>query len=139
MRPVYVFGNNSLQNIKRAVVLMGAETEMESLSTSVFDFSEPLGLKLSLCNYNPEGDFDESKNIVEHYESLSKLYNFKITIEEKKVNPIRELIKHEKILHISPFLEGRKNLSFVDFISSKFSNYFLSIQKHPQLLIPIDS
>jgi hypothetical protein len=139
MRPVYLFGNNSLNNINRAVVLMGAEIEMESLSTSVFDFSETLGLKLSLCNYNPEGDFDESKNIVEHYESLSKLYNFKIAIVEKRVNPVRELMKYDKILHISPFTKHGKNLSFVDFISSKFNNYFLSIQKHPQLLIPIDS
>jgi hypothetical protein len=82
---------------------MEDEAEMESLSTSVFDFSETLSIRLSLCNYNPEGDFDESKNIVEHYESLSKLYNFKINIEEKRVNPVRELMKHEKILHIAAF------------------------------------
>ena len=139
MRPVYIFGNSSLYNIKKSIVLMGAETEMESLSTSVFDFSESLGLKLSLCNYNPEGDFDESKNIVEHYESLSKLYNFKITIEEKRVNPIRELMRHEKILHIAPFLKDTKSVSFIHYLTTKFAYYFLSIQKHPQLLIPIDS
>jgi len=139
MRPVYIFGRNSLNKIKKSIVLMGAETDMESLSTSVFDFSESLGLELSLCNYNPEGDFEDSKNIVEHYESLSKLYNFKITIEEKRVNPIRELMKHDEILHIAPFIKDTKNLSFSNFISSKIRYYFLSIQKHPQLLIPIDS
>jgi hypothetical protein len=139
MRPVYVFGNSSLYNIKKALVLMGNEQDMESLSTSVFDFSESLGLKLSLCNYNPEGDFDESKNIVEHYESLSKLYNFKINIEEKRVNPVRELMKHEKILHIAPFINSSKSVSFIHYLTTRFAYYFLSIQKHPQLLIPIDS
>ncbi len=139
LRPVYIFGDSSLYDIKETIVLMGSEAEMESLSTSVFDFSESLGLKLRLCNYNPEGDFDDSKNIVEHYESLSKLYNFKINIEEKRVNPIRELLKHEKILHIAPFSNNTKNFSFTNLFSSKFSNYFLSIQKHPELLIPINS
>jgi len=139
MRPVYIFGDNLLYNIKEAVILMGEEVEMESLSTSVFDFSDTLGMNLSLCNYNPEDDFEESKKIVEHYESLSKLYNFKINIEEKRVNPIRELLKREKILHITPFSQAIKNLSFINFFSTKLSYYFLSNQKHPQLLIPVDS
>jgi len=139
MRPVYIFGDSLLYNIKEAVILMGEEVEMESLSTSVFDFSDTLGMNLSLCNYNPEDDFEESKKIVEHYESLSKLYNFKINIEEKRVNPIRELLKREKILHITPFSQAIKNLSFINFFSTKLSYYFLSNQKHPQLLIPVDS
>jgi hypothetical protein len=139
MRPVYIFGNVSLYSIKDTFVLMDNEQNMESLSTSVFDFSESLGLKLTLCNYSPEGEFDENKNIVEHYESLSKLYNFNINIEEKYVNPIREIMQHEKILHIAPFVNSRKSISFFHYLSTKFTYYFLEIQKHPQLLIPIDS
>ena len=139
MRPIYVFGKNRLPAINNAIVLMGKEAEMESLSTSVFDFSESLGLAVKLCNYNPEGDFEESKSVVTHYESLSKLYNFKIEIEEKRVNPIRELMKHEEVLHITPVTEQMKNSTLFDFLSTKLRYYFLSIQKHPQLLIPIDS
>ncbi len=139
MRPIYVFGDNLLYNIKEAVVLMGEGAELESLSTSVFDFSESLGLKLNLCDYNPEGDFEESDKIIEHYESLSKIYNFKINIEKKKVNPIRELLKHDEILHIAPFNKSMKNLSFINFFSTQLSHYFISIKKHPQLLIPVDN
>jgi len=139
MRPIYIFGENALSNINEAVVLMGTEVDMESLSTSIFDFSESLSLQLRLCNYNPEGDFDESKNIVEHYESLSKLYNFKINIEEKRVNPVRELMKHEQILHISPVTKQMENSSLLNLLLMKLRYYFLSIQKHPQLLIPVDS
>lgn len=139
MRPIYIFGQNSLSDITEAVVLMGSEADMELLSTSVFDFSESLGLALKLCNYNPEGDFEESRGIVAHYESLSKLYNFKIEIEEKRVNPIRELMNQENILHISPVAKQIKKASLLNFLSTKLQYYFLSIQKHPQLLIPVDS
>ena len=138
-RPIYLFGDKSLCNIKEAVILMGDETEMESLSSSVFDFSESLKLSLSLCDYNPEGDFEDNTNIVEHYESLSRLYNFKITIEKKRVNPIRELLKEEEVLHIIPFSRSMKNVSFINFLSTEVNHYFLSIKKHPQLLIPVDN
>ena len=83
MRPIYIFGDKSLYNIKESVILMGEKVEMEALSTSAFDFSESLGLELSLCDYNPEGEFDESKDIVEHYETLSRFYNYKVRIEQK--------------------------------------------------------
>lgn len=137
--PIYLFGDKSLYNIKEAVILMGDETEMESLSSSVFDFSENLGLSLSLCDYNPEGDFEENSNIIEHYESLSRLYNFKITIEKKRANPVRELLKHDEILHIAPFSQSVRDISFINFLSTEVSHYFLSIRKHPQLLIPVDN
>lgn len=137
MRPIYIFGEKSLYNIEKAVILMGEDAEMESLSTSVFDFSESLGLKLSLCNYNPEGDFEDNEHIVEHYESLSRLYNFKITIDKKRVNPIRELLKYEEILHIAPFTKKASELSVLDFFSTQLTSYFLSVKKHPQLLIPV--
>jgi len=138
-RPIYLFGDKSLYNIKEAVILMSNETEMESLSSSVFDFSENLGLSLSLCDYNPEGDFEENSNIVEHYESLSRLYNFKITFEQKRANPVRELLKHDEVLHIAPFSQSVRDVSFINFLSTEVSHYFLSIRKHPQLLIPVEN
>ena len=138
-RPIYLFGDKSLYNIKEAVILMGDEGEMESLSSSVFDFSQSLGLSLSLCDFNPEGDFEENNTIIEHYESLSRLYNFKINIEKKQLNPIRELLKQEEVLHIVPFSKSMKNLSFMNFLSTEVNHYFLSIKKHPQLLIPVDN
>jgi hypothetical protein len=138
-RPIYLFGDKSLYNIKEAVILMSNESEMESLSSLVFDFSENLGLSLSLCDYNPEGDFEENASIIEHYESLSRLYNFKITVEQKRVNPVRELLKHDEVLHIAPFSQTVRDISFINFLSTEVSHYFLSIRKHPQLLIPVEN
>jgi len=137
-RPVYIFGENSIYNIDKAIILMGDEVAMETLSSSVFDICETLNLKLSLCNYDPEGDFGEKKNIIEHYETLSNLHNFKIEIIEKRANPIREIREESNILHIAPFDKSIMNNPIANFFSLNFSRYFLSIKKHPKLLIPIE-
>jgi hypothetical protein len=137
-RPIYLFGEQSLYNISKAIILMADEMEMESLSSAVFDLSETLGLKLSLCNYDPEGDFLDKKNVIEHYETLSNIYGLKINIEEKKSNPVRELREKSDILHIVPFNKLVMKKPIINFFSRNFSRYFLNIKKHPQLLIPIE-
>ena len=137
-RPIYLFGEESIYNISRAMILMGDEIDMESISSSTFDLSETLNLSIELSNYDPEGDFSEKKNIIEHYESLSKIYNLKIDIVEKKANPIRELKEESGILNIIPFNREVLKKPIFNFFSRKFLRYFLSIKKHPQLLIPLE-
>jgi len=137
-KPIYIFGESSLYNISKAVILITDESQMESISSSVFDVCETLNLQLSLCNYVPDGDFSEKKNIIEHYETLANLHNFKIEIVEKRINPIRELREESDILNIIPFDKSVMNRPIVNFFSQNFSRYFLSIKKHPKLLIPIE-
>ena len=137
-RPIYLFGEESLFNIHKAVLLMGEEAEMESLSTSVFDISESLKLELTLCDYNPEGDFEETAKIVDHYESLSRLYGFNVNIEKKRVNPIKELLSKDAVLHIAPYNKEISNSSWLNFFSTQLSKHLLSIKKHPLLLIPVE-
>lgn len=138
-RPIYLFGEKSLYNIKQALILIGDEGKMESLSTSIFDFSESLGLELTLCDYSPEGDFHDNTKIIEHYETLSRLYNFKVAFEKKQVNPIRELLKHEEVLHVRPFVNEVKKFSIFKLFSTKSNSYIMSIKKHPLLLIPVNN
>ena len=138
-RPIYLFGERSLYNITEALILMDEENIMESLSTSIFDLSESLGLELSLCDYSPEGDFHDTKQIEEHYESLSRLYNFNVKIEKKHVNPIRELLMHDTVLYVTPFVKEIKEFSLFKLFSTKHNAYSMSTKKHPQLLIPVDN
>ncbi len=137
-RPIYLFGEERLFNIHKAVLLMGEETEMESLSTSVFDISESLKLELNLCDYNPEGDFEETKKIINHYETLSRLYSFNINIEKKRANPIKELLAQDAVLHIAPYNKEVSSSSWLNFFSIRLSRHILSIKKHPLLLIPVE-
>lgn len=137
-RPIYLFGENSIYNVKQAFILMEKESVMEVLSTSIFDFSESLNLELRLCDYNPEGDFQDSKQIEEHYQTLSRLYNFKVEIEKKRVNPIRELLAQDIVLNVTPFSKEIKGFSIFKLFSTEHNVYSMSIKKHPQLLIPVE-
>jgi hypothetical protein len=138
-RPIYLFGEKSIYNIKEVLILMEEQSVMESLSTSIFDFSESLNLEITLCDYSPDGDFQDTKQIEEHYASLSRLYNFKFKIERKRVNPIRELLQHDVVLHVTPFTKEIKEFSIFNIFSTKHNAYSMSIKKHPQLLIPIEN
>ncbi|HHD81911.1 MAG TPA: hypothetical protein ENK82_08350 [Campylobacterales bacterium] len=138
-RPIFLFGEKSIYTIKKVLILMGEESDMESLSVSAFDFSDSLSLKLNLCNYSPDGDFQDAGRVIEHYESLARLYNFQINIEQKKVNPIRELLSHEDVLHIIPFGDEIKKFTLFQLLSTKLNTHILSIKKHPQLLIPVNT
>jgi hypothetical protein len=138
-RPIFFFGEKALYQTKKVAILMGDEHDMESLSVSAFDFADSFNLELSLCNFSPDGDFHDAGQTIEHYESLSQLYNFKINIEQKKVNPIRELLSSEELLHVIPLRDDMRSFTLLDLFSTKLNRHILSIKKHPQLLIPVNS
>jgi len=83
------------------------DEKMESISATAFDISESLGLSLMLADFDPEGDFESKKMIIEHYETLTHIFNMKIDIEQKVANPIRELSSMQDILQVAPFEKPR--------------------------------
>lgn len=133
---VFLFGDELLYNVKNSVVLMCEKERMESISSTSFDISEALGLGLTLGDFDPEGDFESRKMILEHYETLTHLFNMEINIEQKVANPIRELSAMENILQVAPF-ENRLNTdSFRKYISSHIQDFLLTTNRHPKLLVP---
>ncbi len=133
---VYLFGDQLLYNIDKSIVLMDDERKMESISSTAFDVSESLGLELCLCDYDPEGEFETRKIVVEHYETLAHIFNMDIKIEHKIANPIRELANMENVLQIAPFEKELNQNSFWKLISTKISDFLLTTRKHPKLLVP---
>ena len=134
---VYLFGNTKLCDIKQCVVLMdGDEERMEAISSTAFDVSESLELDLCLCDFDPEGDFESKKIIIEHYENLSQIFNTQIKVEQKIANPIRELASMSELMHIVPFDEELKQNSIFKLISTKIKDFLLTSSKHPKLLVP---
>jgi len=134
---VYIFGETPLYTIDRSIVLMSDEEEMESISSTSFYISEMLGFSLCLCNFDPEGDFESKKIIVEHYETLSHATHYPITIEEKSANPIRALSGMKNILQIASLTKGIENRSLLSLFSTQPKDYLLNSAKHPKLLIPV--
>jgi len=133
---VYLFGNEPLYNVKESVVLMGEKEQMESISSSAFEISELLKLKLCLCDFDPEGDFAGKKMIIEHYEILTQIMNAEINIVQKIANPVRELEKRQNLLQIAPFEEHLNANTFARYLSTKVQDFLLLTQRHPKLLVP---
>jgi hypothetical protein len=133
---VYLFGTKPLEEIKKVVVLMSENEKMESISTTAFDISDSLSLELMLGDFDPEGDFEHRKMIVEHYETLTHIFNIEFSIEQRVSNPIRELAAMNNILQIAPFEERLSSTGFRKLISSKVQDFILTTDKHPKLLVP---
>ena len=133
---VYLFGDQLLYNIKECIVLMDEKEKMESISSTAFDISESLNLELKLADFDPEGDFDSRKITIEHYETISHIFNTEIHIEQKKTNPVRELLAMEDILQIIPFEKDFGTNSLMRFFSTNVRNFILTTKRHPKLLVP---
>lgn len=133
---VFLFGDTLLYNVKNSVILMSDKEKMESISSTAFDISEALGLSLTVGDFDPEGDFESRKIILEHYETLTHLFNMEIKIEQKVANPIRELTAMENILQVAPFEKGLNSDSFKKYISSHIQDFLLTTERHPKLLVP---
>jgi len=133
---VYLFGDQLLYNIKECIILMDEKEKMESVSSTAFDVSESLNLKLTLADFDPEGDFESRKMTIEHYETISHIFNMDIHIEQKIANPVRELSAKEDILQIAPFEKEFRTGNIMRFISTRVQDFLLTTKRHPKLLVP---
>ncbi|RLA67396.1 MAG: hypothetical protein DRQ78_02765 [Epsilonproteobacteria bacterium] len=133
---IYIFGKVGLCDIQKSVVLMSENEKMESISSTAFDISETLGLGFSLCDFDPEGDFESKNMIIEHYETLTHIFNMDMNLEQKVSNPIRELSAMDQVLQIAPFEEHLRTDKFMKLFSSKIQDFILTTKKHPKLLVP---
>jgi hypothetical protein len=133
---VYIFGDKLLYNIKKTVVLMSDSEKMESISATAFEITESLGLSIMLGDFDPDGDFESRKMVIDHYETLTHIFNMKIDIEQKVANPIRELSSMKNILQVAPFEKRLNTDSFMKLISTKVQDSLLTTTRHPKLLVP---
>ncbi len=133
---VFLFGDKLLYNIKNSIVLMSEKERMESISSTAFDISESLGVGLTLGDFDPEGDFESRNMILEHYETLTHIFNMEINIEKKVANPIRELSMMEDVLQVAPFEKRLNTDNFRKLVSNKIQDFLLTTNKHPKLLVP---
>ncbi len=133
---VYLFGDKSLHKIKKCVVLMAENEKMESISATAFDISASLGLRLMIGDFDPDGDFESKKMIIEHYQTMTHIFNMEIDIEQKVANPIRELSNMQEILQVAAFKKHLNTDSFMKLISTKVQDFILTTNRHPKLLVP---
>jgi len=135
---VYLFGDKYLYDVKQCVILMSENEKMESISTTAFDISESLDLNLLLGDYDPDGEFEERNIIMEHFQTLSEIFNREIDIRQKISNPIRELSGMHNILQVMPFEKNPDTNNLFRLLSVKIYQTLLHTNKHPKLLVPYE-
>ncbi len=136
---VLLFGDFPLFSVERLVVLMSDEEEMESISSTFFYVAETLELKPCLCYYDPEGEFEEKKRVVEHYETLAKIFQYPLKVDKKAVNPIRAIDSMDHVLQVAPLTSKLREEDMFKIFSTKLSDYLLDSTQHPKLLIPAEA
>ena len=135
---VYLFGDTPLYDVTKSIVLVTDEAEMESISSTAIDFSESLDLRLHLCDFDPEGDFESSRKIIEHYETLSQIFNYEITVDQERANPVRKVQNLEAVIQLAAFNLKSSRRSLFNVISTRVQDYLLTTESHPKILVPVE-
>jgi len=134
---VYIFGSTPIKNIKEAVVVKSDDKETEEISSVAFYIAETLKIKLSLRDYNPQGDFEDSKMIVEHFETLSHVHSIIVQVVQEKENPIHAIKHSKEILLVIPFKKDMNFNTLYALFKRDVNSLLLKTNTHPKLLIPI--
>jgi len=134
---IYIFGKTKFKNIKEAVVVASDYKETEEISAVAFYIAEALNIQLSLRDYNPDGRFEDSKMIIEHFETLAHVHNIKVKVIQERKNPIQAIKSSKNILLIVPFKESITFNKYLALFKRDIKSLLLRTNKHPKLLIPI--
>ncbi len=135
---IYILGEEPTESIKEAVIVNSGDKKVEEISTIAFYIAEAFKLKLEFLNYEPNGEYKENKELIEHISTLSHVYNYPVEIREKHNNPIRDIKNKRNILLILPYSKNVDIKSFIAYFKRDIDSILLRILKHPKLLIPIE-
>jgi hypothetical protein len=137
-KPIFRSGDFELSSIDDAAAIMSNEYDMEAISTTVFDIADRLDLNITLYDYAPDGEFKSKNFTVEHFEALANVHRRKLHIVQEKKNPIIALREEKACFQILPFSQEITNKKLLKIFSTDIKDFFLKIEKHPQIFIPIE-
>ncbi|MBL3520374.1 MULTISPECIES: COG3400 family protein [Arcobacteraceae] len=136
--PIFKFGKESLKAVKSVSVLLNESGSYEQISPIVFDVSTQLKIKTKILDFDPIGEKEGQTNLINHFESLAKIFNEKLEIIRGNENPIRELKKQKDILQLLPLKQKMfKNRSFIKFFYTNSDLVAFDLNKFNQILIPV--
>lgn len=135
--PILKLGLDMINTTKETFVLVNDTNSYEQISPIIFDVSSQLKTKTKIYDMDPIGD--ESKlDLIDHFESLAKIFNQKIEVINDEKNPIRELKKQENILQIMPLKKDMFTKRYLyNFFYTNSDLLSFDMKKYNQLLIPI--
>jgi uncharacterized protein len=136
--PIFKFGKESLRAVKNVGVLLNESGSYEQISPIVFDVASQLKLKTKIFDFDPIGEKDNQIRLLDHFESLAKIFNEKLEIIQGSENPIREFKKEKDILQILPLKTKMfRKRSFIKFFYTNSDLVSFDMNKFNQILIPV--
>ncbi|MFA6144183.1 MAG: TrkA C-terminal domain-containing protein [Sulfurimonas sp.] len=133
--PVLKLANRSFSTLKQSVVILGEDSHVEHISTTVFDVAAQLGFNLQLIDYATE----ERGNIIqaiEHFKNLSTIFSKSIIVVKTEENPVRFLRESENFLQCLPFTEKMFENPFKRFFETDPDILYTKLDSYHQLFIP---
>ncbi len=134
--PVLKLANKAFSKLKDTVVILTENKDLETISTTVFDFSAQFSYNLEILDFMQEQHADKER-ILEHYENLSLIFSKSIKIVTEETNPIRFLKQKENFLYCLPFTEKMLDMPLFSFFSTDSEKLYHRLGEYHQLFIPV--
>lgn len=134
--PVLKTGRGSFSKIRQSAVILADNDQIEQSSSIVFDLSAQLEFPIKVYDFDPDNS-GKHDALVEHFESISKIYNSKVEIEDMSANPLRKLSKRDDVLHFMPFNEKTLNSNFLSFFSTDVESLHYKLSNSYQLFFQL--
>ena len=136
--PVLKIGKGGIFKINYSVLLSYDSEKAEQLSSVIFDLSSQLDIDISLLDFQSDKS-EEGEKIIEHFESLSKLFEKKVNIISSDKNPIRELLKKDDFLQFVIFDKNILTFPLLAFLSTDVQKHYIRFKDRYQLFLPYES
>lgn len=132
--PVLKIGTSGLKSVKKGVIL-GDKTDAESNSSVIMDCCKQLDFSIDFYHFDNKFD-DDSKELIEHFESLSKIFDKKVNIVNDGANPLIKLKKSDNILQFLSFNNKIMDGKFGAIFSKDINRLHYILGDSYQLFIP---
>jgi len=135
--PVFKMGKCGFGSLSEGVVLSNDAEVIEKESSVIFDVAKQLSLEIKLYTYNPD-DTTLNNNLIEHFESLSKLFGREINVIQSEKNPLIKLKSKDSILQFLPFSRKVLESTFFSIFSTDMDKLHFKLANSYQLFIPVN-
>jgi len=135
--PIFKMGKKGFGSLGEAIVLSNDAEEIEKESSVIFDVAKQLSLDIKLYTYDPDAKIDKN-NVIEHFESLSKLFGRDIDIIQSDKNPLIKLKNKDNILQFLPFNRKIVESNIFSIFSTDLDKLHFKLANNYQLFIPVN-
>ena len=135
--PVFKMGKKGFSSLSEAIVLSNDAEEIEKESSVIFDVAKQLSLEIKLYTYDPD-EKHLKQSVIEHFESLSKLFGRDINIIQSEKNPLIKLKNKENILQFLPFNRKVLESTIFSIFSTDLDKLHFKLANSYQLFIPVN-